>query len=509
MNFGTAKGLAYRHDWDATMRREMINTQRLQEQKQLDEAKAKYYAEKFKLSTPTNEFDRSKYEDHVLSVNDQITDFITANPNWESDIGLQMKFNQLTDQYLNNDILIRDQRVKQQVDGMEAWARENNISENDAELVRMREEYHNYVRFGNIKGEGFQGEVEEFKFIKPNDIDMTTIGQKAATFLNESATTEMQSKGGTYGTRTYVDPIRIRQAAQAIYDDNTSGVTRMWNKVTDDDKEKLYKGDIINFVEGYIQPYIGGGYKPQGQWASSGSGSGDSNAANINSWYYKDIYNKKNIYSDKVKLFVPHTQNSSGKNTFTGQHFKVSVNDPVKEGEQKWLSYMTYGKPIEIVQFDNTAKRGILGKMYAKGRVRLYEEDLQMPVSANSNKTWKELIEDESSGVNYKKFDPNNEKSSSELEGINIYFNDDKKEEKPYWDVMVDFETIENETTAGMYDDSHKSTPSYEGENELLYYPGYYASGQQKYPGFAGSYGSMSGLGKQKEKEEAKDEFGW
>lgn len=143
---GFGKGLAVRHDFRADIQnlyeRENLKTQ-IQVEKQ---RKAEYYGNMLKQGHVRGPAATKRLEQHYDQLNNQLADFVTENPDWETDPGKFSQFINITDGYLNNDIIREDLQVQKQYEALQAEAQRGTLTSD--EIMSQMAKYDNYIENG-------------------------------------------------------------------------------------------------------------------------------------------------------------------------------------------------------------------------------------------------------------------------------------------------------------------------------------------------------------------------
>jgi len=139
-DYGTTKGLAYQNDWQQATNN-MLRFEQYKNQQQLQrEKKAQYYADKIKRGGASTKYNTKRLEGYYNGLNKDLGQFLVENPNWEQDIELVSQFNEITDKYLNNDILKEDLDVQKNLE----LIRQDRHNMSDDHFNMLMEQYDQY-----------------------------------------------------------------------------------------------------------------------------------------------------------------------------------------------------------------------------------------------------------------------------------------------------------------------------------------------------------------------------
>lgn len=144
LNYGSSKGLAYRHDFGADMDRLYEQEKFRAQTKAQKEEKVRYYSTLLKQHNPVSPGIVKGLEGHVQTVNQELADFAINNPNWEQDPGLFAKFQGITDKYINNDFVRNDFKSQEQLEVL----RQNQSNMPEDEFIREMDRYNEFYQNG-------------------------------------------------------------------------------------------------------------------------------------------------------------------------------------------------------------------------------------------------------------------------------------------------------------------------------------------------------------------------
>jgi hypothetical protein len=222
-NYGLAQALSYKHDWNVDMQRLAQNGERIRQAKADNEAKVQFYAEKLKSPPLDNDFDRIQEEKRVVDIMKEVQQFEQNDPNWQSSLKGQLEFNQISNKIVNNDITLRNARVKGSYEQFRKDAMEKNLSVED--IAMYDRQYENYSKFGNINGPNDVGQVQEFSYQKPLNLDIPAL---IKTYANEGTTETWKRKGNIQYVEEALTPENAMTQAISLYSENVNEIDRQF-----------------------------------------------------------------------------------------------------------------------------------------------------------------------------------------------------------------------------------------------------------------------------------------
>ena len=144
LNYGSSKGLAYRHDFGSDMDRLYEQEKFRAQTKAQKEEKVRYYSTLLKQHNPVSPGIVKGLGEHVSSVNNELAEFAINNPNWEQDPGLFAKFQGITEKYMNNDYVRNDLKSQEQLEIL----RQNRTNMPEDEFIREMDRYNEFYQNG-------------------------------------------------------------------------------------------------------------------------------------------------------------------------------------------------------------------------------------------------------------------------------------------------------------------------------------------------------------------------
>jgi hypothetical protein len=212
-NLGIKEGMSFVENWDNDInqlyQREEYKARINNEQ----EKKAEYYANLLKQGHVSSPYAESRLQEFYKGLNGKVADFAINNPNFTNDVTGMQKFNELTDQFLNNPIILEDQQVKHEFQKFQDAVVAGNISP-DTYHENM-ERYNNYI---NAKpGDNVSPYV--FQNFKQQDFDKMT--SEIAGTIKTDQFENVKQVGYDYYKTTDVDklyPVLLSRSMAAVQD---------------------------------------------------------------------------------------------------------------------------------------------------------------------------------------------------------------------------------------------------------------------------------------------------
>lgn len=192
---GLAKGLAVEHDFGADIQR-LYQREDLRSQIRVEkERKAQLYGGMLEEGHVQGKFNTGRLEESYKQINDELANFVTNNPNWETDPGLFAQFSNITDQYLNNDIIREDMQVQEQFKALQGEINSGRMT--PQEMEQQMDRYTNYVENGG----------DPYVFVNPKKFEFNEIiGESLKNIGTQQYTEEYETEEGIRAYRTIKEP---------------------------------------------------------------------------------------------------------------------------------------------------------------------------------------------------------------------------------------------------------------------------------------------------------------
>jgi formylmethanofuran dehydrogenase subunit D len=255
MNYGIAKGLAYRENWNADIQNEARHYQFQKQRQQEQQQEASFWANMLKQSPPQNDFDRKGYEEFAKGITGQITDIVHKNPNWKYDVKSMMDINNLSSQLMSNEYLTRDKAFQEQVKNFNKYH-----DDNPTDRLNYPEEYskeakriYNYKNHGNadadeeVLGPDGKPMIKEYDFMHPVEINVLDEQLKLNKLKDSYGKKDYVKEGDvSFETTTYAPEDKLA-AAGSLYQDNKGGWDRLFNTLSPEMKD-AYNNNPIEYI---------------------------------------------------------------------------------------------------------------------------------------------------------------------------------------------------------------------------------------------------------------------
>lgn len=288
LDFGTATGLAYRHDFQQTIRNRQAQEQ-LNRQAKIDaENKAKLFADELETTSLSNEWDNAQLESYYKDQFKKIGEFVSNNPDFRQNMGLFLKYKQMTRGLLENETIQRSMRIKSGFEAMNKWDAEtkNMNPASRAYLEQKRKEYANYTKTGSIDGITENG--IEFDWVAPDEqVNTDKIVAEAGRLL-ATRPTNIYIPGFRGSFEESVPEESIRSRAASLFNDDEYGqyFSKEWDQLVASGASKNYGEDPIEWMVTRIEPNTtrkrhNGSAIPQKTGGRGGSGEDDEGAWDI------------------------------------------------------------------------------------------------------------------------------------------------------------------------------------------------------------------------------------
>ena len=268
---GKAGALAYQHDWQQSINTLYKREEHASRVRAEVEQKTQYYSkllEKKDLTSPYNNARLQKfYSEHLP----KIGQYITENPDFETDIGKHAQFMQMAGQLQDNDIIREEIQVQKEREYL-SQNRDNLTKEEFFEQNQWLDNYSNQDPDAPEK-------IDPYFFNNHLIVNPVDIFKDAA---NSLATTEYEKDGMKYRTYNKND-LKLLRATYMADEKNYNAVKRNWEE-SGAKEEGLYKSPE-EFFEGNVNAMFNKSQLP------SSSGSGPSDVRNFTTPVV-DIYNR-------------------------------------------------------------------------------------------------------------------------------------------------------------------------------------------------------------------------
>ena len=284
---GMARGLSYVIPW-AQEENMMLREQALDRQAHKDiEAKAKLLGQDIKLPKVDDSYVGQKLKEYSQGQLKKLGQFVTENPDFQSDPGKWIQYKSLADSVANNDYAVRLAKVKDEYGYLTKYMKDNSNDLNDPNsgLRDELQRYSNWKKTGNFESgqSGAEKNQQDYMFTKPKqwdyDKDMRDMGSKAKGTKNEWISNDKT----LYGTITSPDKDEIQALAIGYLKDpfTLKHAYDLYHSsaLTDDQRRQYgnYQGMVTSAIEAYMPKGIDikGAYKQQNINIHNYTGSGN------------------------------------------------------------------------------------------------------------------------------------------------------------------------------------------------------------------------------------------
>jgi hypothetical protein len=238
---GISKGLSWTNDWDKDIDRVYQREEYAANVRAEKERKTQYYAGLLKQGHATNPRTEGELNEFYKGLNNELADFVVANPNFETDVNAMQKFLDISDRYLNNDILRRDLQVSQEFERL----RNNTDKLTPSQLRKEMDRYNEYIT--SEPG----SDVAPYVFSNPKIKTTGELVKEMSDLIEtEEGPTKLDPISHTYYTRTAVNPLKARQVVEAHYadEDNRAIMDQTYQNYMETHKdEKTLFPDVLTF----------------------------------------------------------------------------------------------------------------------------------------------------------------------------------------------------------------------------------------------------------------------
>lgn len=204
LDFGAPKGLALRVDTQqdiANIRADEV----LQRQKEIDaRTKAKLFADNIQFGNASNPWDHKLLKEFSEKRVREMGSFATQNPDWDTDPQKLLQLKVLGRGLVDNDIVLRSERIKQHNAQMNEWHNDPKNKEllSLPGVVQKRQEYENYVRTGSA--DGIAENKKEFVWQQPEiGVDLSGVFAQRAGSIDLQGSRDFQ-QGNKFVTEKFV-----------------------------------------------------------------------------------------------------------------------------------------------------------------------------------------------------------------------------------------------------------------------------------------------------------------
>jgi len=377
--FGTTKGLAYVHNWDAQANRTMSLFEADQKMAAQTKAEAEKLADDFTLGKVYTDRGRQKLGEFSNETFAKIGKFAAKNKNWQYDPVLRGQMKMLTNSLRDNSIVSAEETSELSRQQMaKDMANPDNGLDQEA-FEPMKENLRNYQLTGNQTGK-IDGTIEPFTYFAPKPFDAN---QKAQEILKLTETKTSFFSDGIYNYSTQT------RSPEALHSAATNALAgpdgKRWQREFERGKAKGIIGDpdahsmLLRMFKNYngdvitkeINPFALENYKNQN------NSNGDTEDAIVNVF---DEHIKYPLLTDGIA----HTQDM---NKLFNTIYDKDKPTMVVNGYPRLKSVMTPGGKYNIIKgLEGRNVKVMYGNEIRKSRAYpgVYEAQVTMVVDRNA-----------------------------------------------------------------------------------------------------------------------------
>lgn len=185
LGLGVTKGASFVNDWNKDIDRLYQREEYAANVRYQKEQKTRFFAEQIKRGHGSNARVESELNDYYKGLNSELANFVTENPNFETDVNAMQKFLDISDRYVNNGILQQDIQVKQEFDKLRQAVSEGKITE-----TKYHEEMARYNEYIDPVRKGDPYVFTNFKEINGSDY-LTNLSKTLGKVQGESYTDKL------------------------------------------------------------------------------------------------------------------------------------------------------------------------------------------------------------------------------------------------------------------------------------------------------------------------------
>jgi len=168
LDYGKARAATYVHNFDKDIDRLYQQEEYAARIRAEEQEKARFYAERLQKPETYTDYNSKRTTNFYNKKIDEVVNFINDNPNWENDIDGQMKFNELTNDIIDNDIIKEELQVQQELEKLKQARLKRDVSEN--KYTQMYDEYMAYANQDPENPEVSPFVYKDFQEIRYQDV---------------------------------------------------------------------------------------------------------------------------------------------------------------------------------------------------------------------------------------------------------------------------------------------------------------------------------------------------
>lgn len=373
LNYGTAEGLAYKHDWGTVMQQQDQNEQADSQAKINAQNQTAMMGDALATKTLSTRYDNQQLQQFAQGVYSDMGKFTMANPNWQTNVGQYTQFKNMQNSLTDNQWVRRSMNATTNYQSLIKHIQDNPGSEQDPAVQQMLKQYDNYSKTGS--SDGVEANQKDFIFANPdNKFDINA--DIEANFGKLKGDTNYAKPGqgvGIGATVTAVSPYAIKATAIAtINGPNGWRYQNQWNNMSPSE-QAFSGGNIIDWLAGLGAAHTetevkrGEVFKPEAGGGGNGRG-GNGAYANGADPFYIDV-------ASKPKWSPIPTAYGAG--MIPLQDGKLSVNGGLKlqftdgQGQPNWSVLNSYNGKVLDAKYNNIMMNDADGVPHAQVTVKI------------------------------------------------------------------------------------------------------------------------------------------
>lgn len=363
LNFGTLKGMAYKHDYQRQLENELRIMQMNRQRDMYDQQQSMLMADKFRFGKANNKYDQHRLDEYNKTLMNEVKGYMAANVSRKGDPSYWMDLQSYGDKFLNNSIITDALMYDKQMEmAQEAIKKDPSLTTSE-EYKRFIQDAHNYSEYGDADGDtdkAAKGVGRKLLWAAPDNSDtLKDISEFAKTIGTvEKYYPDFYSKGAG-AIVTEVPDEYLERGASAYYNSNRKSKIDMAFGALTQGEKSLYNNNPVLWVKSRIKQSRN---QVADQLKGGGVGNGDSGGATSamspDLYYYKrDVSDAKNnsIFTlNNAEVLSPVADKS-----YTPTNDGIVIPMATKDGDVEW----TVINALDGVRLDDV----VTTKQFAKG----------------------------------------------------------------------------------------------------------------------------------------------
>jgi len=121
LNFGTLKGMAYKHDYQRQLENELRIMQMNRQQDMYNQQQSMLMADKFRFGKANNKYDQQRLDEYNKTLMNEVKGYMAANVSRKGDPSYWMDLQSYGDKFLNNSIITDALMYDKQMEMAQEW----------------------------------------------------------------------------------------------------------------------------------------------------------------------------------------------------------------------------------------------------------------------------------------------------------------------------------------------------------------------------------------------------